>query len=121
MIVKRLRIRSHGAPFSIDHSYGIRNDVEDRLELCDAAREILSQIFSFGNVDAGEKQPAPRARRRASTRPFGERREGDLDETPPGPCLKGNSGRDYGHTIERIVDLIGEIRERVRERVIDRP
>src|SRR5690348_9923558 len=45
MIVKRLRIRSHGASLSIDHSHRIRYDVEDRLELSDAASEILTQIF----------------------------------------------------------------------------
>src|SRR4051812_2228121 len=101
MIVERLRIRSHGASFSIDHSHGIRYDVEDRFELSDAASEALSQIFSLGDVDAGEKKTTCRSCRAAttSTRPLGERREGDLDESSTGTRLERDSRRDDGHSV----------------------
>src|SRR5205085_6193257 len=120
--VQRLRIRSHGAYFSIDHSDGIRYDVEDRLELSDAAGEVLPQIFAFGDVDAGEKKTTCRSCRAATatTRALGQRREGDLDESSTCARLERDSRRDDWHTVQGVVDLIGEIRERIGERVVDR-
>ena len=42
MIVQRLCIRPYGASLCIDDAHGVGNDVEDRLELRDAARQVFT-------------------------------------------------------------------------------
>ena len=62
MILQRLRVRAHGAAFGVEDAHRVGNDVEDRLELRDAAGEVFTQLFSLADVDAGEeKSRAPAA------------------------------------------------------------
>src|SRR3982751_110137 len=120
MIVKRLRIRSHGASFSIDHSHRIRYDVEDGLELRNAPCEIFAVVFSLGDVDTGEEETARVARRRPTTDALAQWGECDLDETTSSARLKGNARGNNRDAVERTVDLIREISEGVRKRVVNR-
>ena len=82
MILQRLRVRAHRAPVGVEHAHRVGDDVEDRLELRDAAREILTQSFALGDVVAGEEQSASAGLVR-------QRGEGRLDEAAPPRCWKG--------------------------------
>src|SRR5439155_20842821 len=50
----RLRVGAERIALGIHHAYRIGYDVEDRFELGDAPRQILAQLFAFGDVVAGE-------------------------------------------------------------------
>ena len=58
MILHGLRVRAHRAPFGVEYAHGIRNDVEDRLELRDVAAEGFTELFSLADVVAGEQNAA---------------------------------------------------------------
>src|SRR5689334_18577578 len=119
MIVQGLRVGPDGSPLCVDNAHGVGNDVEDGFELGHAASQVFTQLLSFGDVDAGEEQ-ATRLAGSSTPTGFGEWREGDLDEATPGARLEWDARRDNGYAVERAVDLVGEIGERVRKSVVDR-
>ena len=54
----RLRIRANDLPVDLEDTHGVRYDVEDRLQLRDAAREIGTQLLTIADVGADEQQTA---------------------------------------------------------------
>ena len=112
VILKGLGVRSQQATLGIEDAHRVGDNVEDRLELRDAAGEIFTQTFSFGDVVAGEDESAAGF--------VAERREGRFDEAAAKAVLEGHARRRDRHPADGAVDLIGEIGERVREGVVDR-
>ena len=114
MVLQRLCVRADSAALGVGHTHRIGNDVEDGLELCDASAESFSQLFALTDVVAGEENTA-------AARTFGEHDERRFDESSAAALLKWNANRARPRrAAHRRVDLIGEIGERVRERVVDR-
>src|SRR5256714_9086443 len=72
-----------------------------------------------GKAEA-EKGRSPRRRSSPPPRSFGEGGECHLDEAPAHSGLERNPRRDNGDAVERTIDLVCEVGERVRERVVDR-
>ena len=84
---------------------------------CETLRaRLFAQLFPLGDVVAGEDDSAspdaPRIR---------ERRERGFDDARSAAMLERDRVRDDRTTLERGVDLLGEVRQRVRKRVVDRP
>ena len=114
MILQRLRVRANRAALGVEHAHRVRNNVEDRLELRDAAREVFAELFALADVVAGEEKSAAARlvgeRRRTSSRRAVVRRDAGTERAPT----------TTGTPPRRGVDLVGEIGERVRKRVVDR-
>ena len=119
MIVQRLRIRADGASLGVEDAHGVGNDVEDRLELRDAAREVVTQLFALGDVVAGEEKSALVARCRAGRC---DRREHHVDHPlGAGARAEGDANRFGAHAAHDTIDHVVEVGQRVRERVVDGP
>src|SRR6185503_7723522 len=113
VVLHRLRVGPDGPPLQVEDADGIRNDVEDRAELGDAAGEVFAQVFPLGDVVARKEQ--------SSIAKFvlnvGKR---CFYDAPAVALLKGNvRGGDQHGAAQGAVDLFGEVRERVGERVVD--
>ncbi len=91
VLLLRLRVGPYRLAVGVHHAHRVGQHVEDRLELRDAAGEVLTQAFALGDVGAGEEDPATA------------------------------SHRDDGRAAGGDVDLLGEVGQRVREGVVDRP
>ena len=113
VILLRLRVRANRAALGVEHAHRVGDDVEDRLELRDAAAR--SSRSSSRSVTSLPAKSSPRPPRR-----FGERRERGLDEPASAAVLERDARRRDRHAAQRGVDLVGEVGERVGKRVVDR-
>src|SRR5438477_6863529 len=111
MVLERLRIGPNGPAVRVEDADRVRNDVEDGLELRDAAGQTFTQLLPLGHVAAGEENPAP-------ARFVDQRREGGFDQPASAAMLKGNTRYAGRRSLQGCVDLIREVGQRVRERVV---
>ena len=116
MILLRLGVRPDGTSIHVDDAHRVRNDVEDRFELRDASRQAFTELLSLGDVVAREDDAA-----RADRAWLRERSERGLDDTRTAAVLERHRVGNYGAPLERCINLLGEIRECVRECIVDRP
>src|SRR4051812_25138136 len=107
MILLRLCVRLEHPSVGVKNSDRIRDNVEDRLELRDAAGEIFTETFSLSDVVAGEEKSAIAA--------CAQRSEGGLDQPATNAMLEWNARRRDGHPADGTVNLIREVSERVRK------
>ena len=107
-----LCIRPDRATVGIDDAHRIGKDVEHRLELRDAARQVFTQLLALGDV-AARKQDAPS--------PVGvdERDERGLDQPAATAMLERHTHGDDRHAARGDVHLLGQVGECVRKRIVD--
>ena len=118
MLERGLRVRADDLPVGVEDAHGVGDDVEDRLELGDAAGEVLAQLLAIGDVGADEEQPPsfPGAALAGATTV----NITSIIRSAPTRGRKATRCGIIGVPADDPVDQVVEVGERVRERVVDR-